>query len=224
MKRILLKIADKTGITSKIPRTRIDAFLRTNATEKRTLDLGGGDKPYKKYFPNSVSVDIEETPGVDIVADAHDLHMIKDGEFESILCTEVLEHLHSPHKAVDEMHRVLKPGGVFILTTRFIFPLHNIPGDYFRYTRYGLEHLMKKFSKVEIIEEADTVETIAVLFERLAFQTDTLWLKPLSFLWLLLSKFTLLFTWIITREYGDVTREQKTKKILSSGYYVRAVK
>jgi len=224
MKRILLGIADKTGITAKIPRTRIDAFLRSNGTEKRTLDLGGGDKPYRKYFPNSVSVDIEKTTGVDIVADAHDLHMIKDGEFESILSTEVLEHLHTPEKAVAEMYRVLRPGGTLILTTRFVFPLHNIPGDYFRYTRYGLEHLMKRFSKVEITEEAGTIETIAVLFERLAFQTDTLWWKPFSFFWLILSKATLLFRFVITQEYGDVTRKQKTRSILSSGYYVKAVK
>lgn len=224
MKKILLKIADKTGITSKIPRTRIGAFLQKHASDKLTLDLGGWNKPYKRFFPNSVSLDIEETLGVDIVADAHDLHMIKDGEFENILCTEVLEHLHSPHKAIDEMYRVLKPGGTLILTTRFIFPLHNIPDDYFRYTRYGLKLLLKKFSKVEIIEEAGTIETLAILFERFAYQTDILWLKPLSILWLILSKLTLIFPKFITREYGDVTRKERTHSILSSGYYVTAVK
>ena len=224
IKRLLLSMADKSGITAKIPRTRIDAFLRKHANKGRTLDLGGGDKPYKKYFPNSVSVDIEKTLGVDIVADAHDLHQIRDNEFDCILCTEVLEHLRTPEKAISEMYRVLKSGGELILTTRFIFPLHNIPGDYFRYTRYGLEHLMKQFKTVEITEEAGTIETIAVLFERLAFQTDTLWWKPFSFFWLLLSKCTLLFKWLLTREYGDITRKEKTHSILSSGYYVRAVK
>jgi len=224
IKSFLLKAADKTGLSGKIPRRRLDAFLKKHATESKTLDLGGGDKPYKKYFPNSVSVDIEKTAGVDIVADAHDLSIFRDSEFDCILCTEVLEHLHSPEKAVSEMYRVLKIGGTLILTTRFIFPLHNIPGDYFRFTRYGLAHLLRVFSKVEITEETSTIETIAVLFERLAFQTDTLFWKPLSFVWLLLSKLTLLERPVITAEYGDVTRKERTKNILSSGYYVVAIK
>jgi len=171
-----------------------------------------------------VSIDIEPGPGVDVVADAHDLSHFPDGSFEMVLATEVLEHLHTPQRAIDEMHRVLKPSGSVILTTRFIFPLHNIPGDYWRFTRYGLEHLFRNFKKVEIIEETNTLEAVAVLFERFAFQTDTLWLKPLSIGWLVLSKLTVFFSFMITAEYGEVNRRQQTKNILSSGYYVVAVK
>lgn len=224
IKRFLLKLSDKSGLSSKLPRERLDSFLKAQASMERTLDIGGGAKPYQKYFPNSVSLDIEPRDGVDIVADAHDLSMIKDGEFGLILSTEVLEHLHTPEQAIAEIYRVLKPGGTLILTTRFIFPLHNLPGDYFRYTEYGLRHLLRDFSRIEITSEANTIETIAVIFERLAFQTDTLGLKSLSFVWLIFSKLTLIFKRIITSQYSDVTRKSKVGSIMSSGYYVKAIK
>ena len=224
IKKFLLKCADATGITSKIPRTRIDAFLQAHRSDKKTLDIGSGHGPYDHYFPHRVSVDIEPGQGVDHVADAHDLLRFDDGSFEVVLATAVLEHLHTPQQAINEMYRVLKPGGSVILTTRFIFPLHNIPGDYWRFTRYGLERLFRDFKHVEVIEETTTLEAIAVLFERLAFQTDTLYLKPLSIGWLVLSKLTIFFSFIITTEYGEVNRTHRTKGILSSGYYVVAVK
>ena len=225
MKKILLRVADSLGLTSKIPRTRIDAFLQKYATKVKTLDLGGGDGPYRRYFPNSTRVDIEQTTGVDVVADAHNLAMFDEGEFECVLLTEVLEHLHTPEKAIQEMYRVLRPGGKIILTTRFVFPLHNIPGDYFRFTRYGLLHLLRNFKEVHVEEEIGTIGTLAVLFERLAFQSETLWFKPFNFFWLVLSKATLLFQSIITREYGEVGhRSGETKNIMASGYYAVAVK
>lgn len=224
IKRYILKFADAIGITSKIPRKRIDAFLREHKTDGKTLDIGSGHGPYATYFPNRISIDFAPGPGVDKVMDAHDLHEFADKTFDAILCTEVLEHLHSPHRAIEEMYRVLKPGGSVILTTRFIFPLHNIPGDYFRYTRYGLEYLFRKFRNVEITEETTTMQTIAVLFERMAFQTDTLYFKPLSIGWLLLSKLTYVMSFLTTAEYGEVNRTQRTSHILSSGLYVVAVK
>ncbi|TSC84124.1 MAG: hypothetical protein G01um101417_280 [Parcubacteria group bacterium Gr01-1014_17] len=220
----LLGIADFFGLTKKIIRTRIDAFLQKHATNERTLDVGGGSGPYKKYFPNRVCIDNEAGEGVDFVGDAHDLSRFRDGEFECVLCTEVLEHLHTPQKAIDEMRRVLKPGGTIILTTRFIFPLHNIPGDYFRFTRYGLAHLFRDWTKVEIKEEGTTMEALAVLSERIGFQTETFWTKWLSVDWLILAKIIPWFSFLITKEYGEVGRKNETKSILTSGYFVIARK
>jgi SAM-dependent methyltransferase len=223
-KKILLKIADRLGLTEKLVRSRLDSFLRKNKSRKRTLDVGGGSGPYKKYFPNRICIDSEAGEGIDIVGDAHELFMFKDGEFERVLCTEVLEHLHTPQRAIDEMRRVLIPGGKLILTTRFIFPLHNIPGDYFRFTRYGLQHLLRDWKKVEIKEETTTIETFIVLFERLGFQTNMLFNRYLSWLWLVAAKMVPQLWWLVTREYGEVERRTKTKHIMTSGYYVIAIK
>ena len=224
MKAVLLRIADWCGLTSKLVRTRIDAFLYAHRTRSRTLDVGGGSGPYRKYFPNRICIDAAAGEGVDAVGDAHDLSRFRDGEFECVLCTEVLEHLHTPQKAIDEMRRVLAPGGTLILTTRFIFPLHNIPGDYFRFTRYGLKHLFREWKEVEICEEATTIETFAVLCERLGFQAETLFTRFLSVLWLIGSKIIPQFWFLVTGEYGEVGHQNKTKHILTSGYYIVATK
>ena len=224
MKKVLLTVADRLGLTDKLVRRRIDLFLETHATGEHTLDVGGGSGPYKKYFPNRVCIDAVSSEGVDVVGDAHDLSRFRDGEFWRVLCTEVLEHLHTPQKAVDEMRRVLAPGGTLILTTRFIFPLHNVPGDYFRFTRYGLAHLFRDWRQVEIREEGTTMEALGVLCERLGFQTETLWTKWLSVAWLVLGKLCRWCSFVITKEYGEVGRVGETKHILTSGYYVVAIK
>ena len=126
----------------KFTRVSLEKFLAPHATEGQVLDIGSGGSSYGKYFPNRLTVDIDPARKPEIVADAHELPF-PDGKFAVILCTEVLEHLSNPPKAIAEMRRVLKPGGKLILTTRFMYPLHDIPHDYFRYTRYGLEHLFE---------------------------------------------------------------------------------
>jgi len=222
----MVSIVDTIGITRKITRPRLEAFLRHYASADLTLDIGSGNSPYSNIFPNRKTVEVSPRPGhePDYVADAHDLSVIQNESFDVVLCTEVLEHLHTPQKAIDEMYRVLKPGGKLILTTRFIFPLHETPVDYFRYTKYGLCHLLKKFDKTLIEEETDTVECLAVLYQRLGFQCDTLFLRPFKVFWFLLAKVTMFFSWIITRQYSDIHNSKEEGSILCSSYYVVCVK
>ena len=217
---------DAIGLTTKITRPRIDAFLKQYATNQKTLDVGCGTALYGKYFPNRVTLDTAARPGipVDIIGDAHDLKEIQDSSFDVILCTEVLEHLHTPEKALGEFMRVLKPGGLLLLTTRFIYPLHDVPGDYFRYTKYGLRHLLHDWEIVEFREEAGTMETLAVLYQRIGFQCQTLGWRPFKFLWFLKARVLLFFSWILTKEYGDISHTKEEKNILCSGYYAAARK
>ncbi len=219
-------LLDVLGLTKKITRPRLERFLRKYASDKKTLDIGCGNALYGALFPNVTTLDIEARPNVkvDIVADVHDLRKIPDESFDVVLCTEVLEHLHTPEKAIAEMHRVLRAGGLLLLSTRFIFPLHDAPGDFYRYTKYGLRHLLRAFEITELQEETNTMETLAVLYQRIGFQCDTLWLRPLKFFWFLKAKILLLFSGIITREYGDIRHKNPEQNILSSGYYVAAKK
>ncbi len=221
-----MTLLDAIGLTRKITRPRIEAFLRRYATSEKTLDIGCGTAPYGKYFPNRTTLEIAPREGVqvDIVADVHSLPMIAENSFSVVLCTEVLEHLHTPEQALKELRRILAPGGLLLLTTRFIYPLHDTPSDYYRYTKYGLRHLLRDFAIVELHEEAGTIETLAVLYQRIGFQADTLGFRPLKLLWFLKAKCTLLFRWLLSREFGDIGHRREERSILCSGYYVAARK
>jgi SAM-dependent methyltransferase len=221
-----MSLLDAISLTRKITRPRLAAFLKNYATDKKTLDVGCGTALYGDYFPNRTTLDIVARPGVtvDILADAHDLHMVATASYDVILCTEVLEHLHTPAKAIAEFNRILKPGGMLFLTTRFIFPLHDVPGDYYRYTKYGLMHLLRDFELIDIREEASTIETLAVLYQRIGYQCETLWFRPFKIFWLIRAKFALLFARMITKEFGDVREKVPERNILCSGYYVAARK
>jgi predicted SAM-dependent methyltransferase len=206
-------------LTTKIPRVYLDQFIRQHGSSGLTLDLGASTGPYRALFPNRIGVDIERAAGVDVVADAHAL-AFRDQSFDVVVSTEMLEHLREPQRAANEMFRVLRPGGTLVLTTRFLFPLHDAPHDYFRYTKYGLQHLFRQFQIVEIREETDTMGTLAVLVQRLGVQAETLGWRPFGLGWHLLAHVMKRFSFLITREYGD-TRERRTaQQMMTSGYYV----
>ena len=79
---------------------------------------------------------------IDVFGDGNRLPFA-DASFDTVLCTEVLEHLPTPAACMTEMVRVLKPGGRLLLTVPFIQPLHELPFDYYRFTPSGLEDLMR---------------------------------------------------------------------------------
>lgn len=205
--------------TKKITRKRLNCFIKKHATNKKTLDLGCGNSPYSKYFPNRIGLDLEKSKNIDIVGNVHALSF-KDKTFDTVLSTELLEHVKNPQKAIDEMKRVLKPNGKLILTTRFIFPLHDTPNDYYRFTKYGLRYLLREWDIVEIEEETDTIGTMAILFQRVAIQCNILNFKPLKVFLHAIAYIIKHFGSIIKEEYG--AENVPEKNIMASGYYVIA--
>jgi len=142
------------------------------ATNEFTLDLGCGNSPLARWFPNRIGCDIGPYSGVDVVCDAHALPY-RDGSFSVVLCMEVLEHLHHPQTAVAEISRVLKDGGQLILTCPFVYPVHEAPHDYQRYTEYGLRVLFgEHFDSIEISPLFSEEQTLAILIQRIVFQRD----------------------------------------------------
>jgi SAM-dependent methyltransferase len=122
------------------------------------IDIGCGDQPLRPLFENRVSriwsVDhphtTEAAGRVEIFATALDLPFADD-RFDTAVCFQVLEHVPEPLQLLQEARRVVKPGGHLILTAPLMWNVHMQPHDFFRYTRYGLEHLFRK-AGFEIIE------------------------------------------------------------------------
>lgn len=206
-------------LSAKLTRVTLDRFIAVYASDGFTLDVGAQTGPYAAQFPRRVALDLQPRRGVHVVGDAQSLGFVSDS-FDVVLCTEVLEHLPEPQRAVDEMRRVLKPGGILVLTTRFLFPIHDAPHDYFRYTKYGLRHLLREFEILELQEETTSVGTLAVLLQRLGMQAETLRWTPLRASWLVAAKAVRPLSFLITREYGDSRRLTPETGIMTSGYHV----
>lgn len=123
------------------------------------LDVGAKGSPYLRYIPQIkyMRLDINAKTNPDICCSVTDIKWPSD-YFDTVIATEVLEHVYSPEKAIDEINRVLKPGGVCILSTRFIYPYHPSPKDYYRFTKGALEYLFRKFSEIEVYHHGNRIQ------------------------------------------------------------------
>jgi SAM-dependent methyltransferase len=213
----------RASLSRQLVRERITEFLRPHATAERVLDLGCGNSPYATLFPNRLCLDLRPRPGAGVVGDAHSLPFAS-GCFDLIISTEMLEHTLDPQRIVDEIRRVLRPGGRVLLTTRFIFPLHDVPGDYYRFTNYALTHLFRDWSSARVDAEATSFETIGVIFHRMVIQCDFKAPRIVRLPLLLAARLMSRLDWLVTRQYGNAQRTEPVPEILVSGWHVAASK
>jgi len=132
----------------------------------RMLDVGCGSKPYRSLFPASEYIGMEISggnPNADCYYDGKHFPF-QEGEFDSVLTSEVLEHVFNPEVFLSEVNRVLKGGGVVLLTVPFVWDEHEQPYDYARYSSFGLRHLLEQ-SGFEIIEHRKSMNDIRVIFQ-----------------------------------------------------------
>ena len=145
--------------------------LSTYIGEKRVLNIGSGGeigeifKNAYKHF-NLITIDVDSTRNPDIVMDACSLKF-PDNSFDLVCMMEVLEHISTPYLAISEIYRVLKPSGKLIMSTPFLFGIHDAPHDYYRYTKYGLMYLLNEFIHTDVRERNAYISTVIVLLSRL---------------------------------------------------------
>jgi SAM-dependent methyltransferase len=124
---------------------------------KKILELGSGIPVRGKYhysakhlFDDSndfIQTDINKDFGHKVL-DA--TTMKNKDEFDVILCLNVLEHVYDFQKAADNIYRALKKGGVAVVAVPTMYPLHDEPGDYWRFTEHSLRKMFSGFKQVEL--------------------------------------------------------------------------
>lgn len=205
----------------KLTRPFTNAFLKKYSTNAVTLDIGASGNDHLEYFPNRTTLDVDASKNTDVVGDAHNLPF-KDESFEVVVCSEMLEHADDPPKVISEIERVLKPGGLVVLTTRFAYPVHDAPNDYWRFTPYGLRKLFSAFEVIEVATDGGPFNTIAILLQRIMFQTD---LPKIIKGILYLAAIILPYLDNLTpHQYGNIGRTIKVDTMLSSGVFITAKK
>jgi SAM-dependent methyltransferase len=121
----------------------------------RLLDAGGGVMPYYPLFAERAieyaGNDIEDGPGISYVSPLEELNAPSD-HFDLVLCTQVLEHVRRPQQALEQITRVLVPGGYLFLTTHGVYPFHPDPRDYWRWTQQGFEAMFEDVAGLDLVE------------------------------------------------------------------------
>lgn len=138
----------------------------------RTLDIGCGTKPYAHLYGSTEYVGLEiDTPRNRSSKNAdhfYDGNAFPFGgaEFDSIVANEVFEHVFNPDQFLAEVVRVLKPGGMMLMTLPFVWDEHEQPHDFARYSSFGIRSLLERHG-LEIIEQRKSTDDIRVIFQLL---------------------------------------------------------
>jgi SAM-dependent methyltransferase len=199
----------------------------------RMLDIGCGYKPYRSLFAPYVSEHI----GVDIPVTIHGTDYLDIGgtalalpvaaaSYDTVLATEVMEHVPDPHRMLAEIHRVLRPSGRLILSVPLHEPLHELPYDYYRYTHMALQYLIEEsgFAIKQIERRGGPLMVVCHLFCSFLYRRyglvdfpDDLRIRPISG-WLVITLIILLQ--LLVRWIDPIVRDDHD----TLGYVVFAVK
>ncbi len=110
------------------------------------LECGGGER--RRCVPRHVNFEYLAFESADVLGDGHALPFCDD-VFDLVVSQAVLEHLYHPFRAVEEMVRVARPGGLIVAEAAFMQPLHAVPSHYFNVTPWGMAELFRGCETVE---------------------------------------------------------------------------
>jgi SAM-dependent methyltransferase/uncharacterized protein YbaR (Trm112 family) len=135
-------------------------IYNTRGPDTIVLSIGGGPG---RENPRVINLNLDAFDSVDLVGDGTNLPLA-DSCVDTVTCNAVIEHVPNPTDLVLEMYRILKPGGHAQFMIPFVFPFHEFPGDYQRYTASGILELTRAFEKVELCILTGPTSTMLVLF------------------------------------------------------------
>ena len=138
----------------------------------KTLDVGCGSKPYAHLYHSGEYIGLEiDSPRSRTSKNAEYFYdgnrfPFSDGEFDSLVANEVFEHVFNPDQFLNEVIRVLVPGGMVLLTMPFVWDEHEQPYDFARYSSFGIRALLERHG-FEIVEQRKSTDDIRVIFQLL---------------------------------------------------------
>ncbi|MCP5116769.1 MAG: methyltransferase domain-containing protein [bacterium] len=137
----------------------VSEFAASLPGDCRVLDAGAGEGQHTSSFARHRYVGVDLAVGddswdyskLDCIATLSSLPF-PDSSFDACLNVVTLEHVAEPAKVLSEISRILAPGGRFLIIVPHAWEVHQIPHDYFRYTRYGIRYLLEGagFSAVHV--------------------------------------------------------------------------
>ncbi len=192
----------------------------------KLLDLGCGKVPlydvYQSYIDENICVDIEtptdEVSHLDIVTDLNEPLPLKDNDFDTIILSDVLEHIRNPDALWLEMNRVLKTKGIIIMNVPFFYWIHAHPHDYFRYTKSALESMaeISHFKIIDIQPVGGAPEVVTDIFAKNVMH--------IRYVGVLLSILSQRITWWFIRTRLGKKISNVTSENFPFGYYLVAEK
>lgn len=144
-------------LTSKgLQHRRLVEFLAALPDSALVMDVGSS---LRRLSSGMLCLDLIPTPGVDLVGDLHRIPLA-DGSLDAVICNGVLEHVEDPERVVQELWRVLRPGGRVFVSLPFLQGYHPSPTDFRRFTREGARKLMSAFSIDRLMNTRGSASTV----------------------------------------------------------------
>ena len=161
---------------TKLSTTKEVVFHVLPHIQGRVLDLGAGMAKYRAMIQENASdylaCDVKKNENINTVCDVTNL-VFPTESFDTVISTQVFEHVDNPFVVAQEIKKVLKTGGNAIITAPFMFPYHADPKDNFRFSREGLEEIFRSID-FEIIDSGVYGGFFMVLSEMIHFS----WFNP----------------------------------------------
>lgn len=159
------------------------AALSKLSIDGKILDIGGSKKSgYHELIKGEHEIltgNIDSSYDCDVIFDAQKTWPIESNSYEGVLLINVLEHIYAYDACLEETYRVIASGGIVVGVVPFMFNVHGSPSDYFRYTRFTIEQVLKEkgFREIEI-QELGT-GAFSVIYHCLIGFVKWLWLADL---------------------------------------------
>jgi SAM-dependent methyltransferase len=182
------------------------------------MDFGCGSKPYFTLFGHcrtytGIDVEISGHPHrnekIDVYYDGRKIPFGND-HFEGVFCSEVFEHVFNLDEILPEIRRVMKPGAKMLVTCPFVWPEHETPYDFARYSSYGIRNILERHG-FAILQQEKTGHFPEVVLQQLIFYISCFIPKKPVFIYYILHQL-LILPFILLGELINLVLPKRMKR------------